>query len=114
MSYEPGAILLVSYPFTDQTAAKQRPVLVVSSTRFNSGEDVVVVPLTSRVVPDDPFGLPIESTEPYFLQTKLRMSSTVKWTKPMVISSVVVVKELGHIPPDVLRQIQDLVKSLFA
>ena len=114
MSYEPGAILLVSYPFTDQTAAKQRPVLVVSSARFNSGEDVVVVPLSSRIAAGDPFGFPIQSTEPYFLQTKLRRPSTVKWTKPFTISSVVVVKELGHIPSNVLRQIQDLVKSLFA
>jgi mRNA interferase MazF len=114
MAYEPGTILLVEFPYTDRTAAKQRPVLVVSSARFNSGADVVVVPLSSRIVAGDSFGFPIESTEPYFPHTRLRASSTVKWTKPLVISSVFVVKQLGMIPPDVLRKIRDLIKSLFS
>lgn len=113
MAYEPGTILLVSFPFTDHTTAKQRPVLVVSDARFNNGEDVVVVPLSSRIA-DDQFELPIQSTEPYFPRTKLRMSSSVKWTKPMAINTSVVVRELGKIPPDVLGKIQNLVKSLFS
>ncbi len=114
MPYEPGNLLLVTYPFTDQTTAKQRPVLVVSGVEFNQGEDVVVVPLSSRVVPDDPFGFPIHATEPYFPQTRLRAGSTVKWTKPMVISARVVSRKLGIVPPAVLKEIQRLVRSLFS
>lgn len=114
MVYEPGTILLVEYPFTDHSAAKQRPVLVVSNARFNNGEDVVVVPLSSRIVANDQFGFPIQSTEAYFPQTQLKMSSTVQWTKPMAISSYVVARELGTIPPHVLAQVQALVKSLFS
>ncbi len=115
MGYEPGRILLVNYPFTDHAGGKLRPVLVVSSAQFNSGEDIVVVPLSSRVVVNDPFGFAIRSTEPYFPQTQLRMSSTVKWTKPMVIrADSVVVKQLGTVPSAVLKEIQGLVRSLFS
>jgi hypothetical protein len=32
----------------------------------------------------------------------------------MVISSTVVARELGKIPPDVLGKVQDLIKSLFS
>ena len=30
MPYESGSIVLVPFPFTDQTASKQRPAVVVS------------------------------------------------------------------------------------
>jgi mRNA-degrading endonuclease toxin of MazEF toxin-antitoxin module len=113
MPYEPGRLLLVTYPFSDQTGLKQRPVLVVSGIGFNEGEDVVVVPLSSRVIPDDRFGFAIRATDPYFAQTRLRTSSTVKWTKPMVISSKVVNRKLGVVTPVVLKEIQGLIRSIF-
>ena len=113
MPFDPGRLLLVTYPFSDQTAAKQRPVLVISGFDYNHGEDVVVVPLSSRVVPDDQFGIPIMSTEQYFPQTKLRQSSSVRWTKPMVISQKVVSRELGTIPLGVLKDVQEHVRMLF-
>ena len=113
MPYEPGRLLLVAYPFTDHTAAKQRPVLVVSGIDFNQGGDVVVVPLSSRVIPDDQFGFPISETEPCFSQTRLRQGSTVKWTKPMTISSKVVTHKLGTVSPEVLKEVQEKIRSLF-
>ena len=113
MPYEPGRLLLVAYPFTDHTTGKERPVLVISGMDFNRGEDVVVVPLSSRVVPNDPFGFPISDTEPYFPQTRLTRSSSVKWSKPMTISSKVVVRKLGMLPPAELKQVQEKVQSLF-
>ena len=113
MPYEPGRLLLVTFPFSDHSAGKQRPVLVVSGIDFNQGEDVVVVPLSSRITPDDPFGFPLSETAPYFSQTRLRQGSAVKWTKPMTISSKVVTSKLGTIPPDVFREVQEKMHSLF-
>jgi hypothetical protein len=37
-----GDILLARYPFTDGSASKLRPVLVVSSDQYNVGDDLVV------------------------------------------------------------------------
>ena len=114
MPYESGTLLLVAYPFTDRTAAKQRPVLVVSAKRFNRGEDFVGLPVSSRIIPDDPHGVVILDTDKHFPLTKLRRSSTVKWTKPMTLSSRVVVKKLGKVPPEILEEIQTRVRSLFS
>lgn len=114
MPYDPGKLLLVTYPFTDQTSAKLRPALVVSGAEFNQGEDFIVVPLSSHVSGDDRFSFPILSTDTFFPATRLRVSSAVKWTKPMAISSKVVQRALGTIPPTVLKQIQSRIKSLFA
>ena len=56
MPFEPGQVLLAAYPFTDRTAAKLRPVLVVSGAGFNRGEDFVAVPISSRVSPNEAYG----------------------------------------------------------
>lgn len=46
----PGEIVLVPFPFTDLSAAKSRPALVLSNEGFNaSGADVIVCALTSNL-----------------------------------------------------------------
>lgn len=114
MPFDPGQIVLVSYPFTDQTSAKLRPALVVSIAKFNGGEDFVAVPISSRADPDDAFSYLIQDTDEYFADTKLRRSSTVKWTKPMTISVVVVQRKLGVIPGSVLQEIQNKIRTVFS
>lgn len=45
-----GAIVVVPFPFTDQSAAKKRPAVVISSARYNAGRpDIILMPVTSRV-----------------------------------------------------------------
>lgn len=111
IQFEPGRLLLVAFPFTDTTSTKLRPALVVSSIEFNTGEDFVAVPITSR---REPHGFQILSTEPYFGATKLRTDSTIKWRKPMTLSSRIVTRRLGMIPQEVLKKIQKLLRGVFA
>ncbi len=114
MPFDPGRIILVSYPFTDQTGAKLRPALVISGAKFNAGEDFVAVPLSSRVEEPSTFGFVISDTDNYFADTGLRRASTVKWSKPMTISRRVVQRQLGIIPDDVLKQIRQRLCSMFS
>lgn len=46
MSFERGDLLLIPFPFTDLSAAKQRPVLAL--TAANARGDFVGLPVTSR------------------------------------------------------------------
>ena len=114
MPFDPGQIILVNYPFTDQTAAKQRPALIVSGERFNSGQDFVAVPISSRISPEDRFAYVIAETEPYFQETQLRCSSTVRWAKPMTLSEIVVQRRLGIVPSSVLEAIQERMRGMFS
>ena len=51
-AYEFGDILLLPFPFTDQTGVKKRPAVVVSSKAYNqSHSDVVVMAITTQDKP---------------------------------------------------------------
>lgn len=89
-----GTICLIQFPFTDGSGAKVRPVLVVSQDRFNHGEDVLVVPISSRPQPGDPFTVTIPSNSPQFAATKLKQSSAVKWAKPFTTSKRLILRRL--------------------
>ncbi|MGE3342591.1 MAG: type II toxin-antitoxin system PemK/MazF family toxin [Vicinamibacterales bacterium] len=50
-AYSFGDVVLVPFPFTDQTAAKKRPAVVISSQAYNRQRpDVIVMAITSRVL----------------------------------------------------------------
>ncbi len=49
-SYRFGEIVLVPFPFTDQTATKKRPAVVVSSDAYNNVRpDVIVMAVTGQL-----------------------------------------------------------------
>jgi mRNA interferase MazF len=56
-SFRFGDIVLVPFPFTDQTAVKKRPAIVVSSAGYQARRrDVVIMAVTSRMRATPGFG----------------------------------------------------------
>lgn len=50
MAYSFGDVVLVPFPFTDQSGAKKRPAVIVSSNRYNARRrDVIIMAITSQV-----------------------------------------------------------------
>ncbi len=57
-SYKFGDIVLVPFPFTDQTQSKRRPAIVVSSDAYERArQDLILISLTTRVSPEARFGV---------------------------------------------------------
>lgn len=57
MSYQFGDVLLVPFPFTDQSTTKQRPGVVVSSAAYNRvRRDVILMAITSQLRGSGAFG----------------------------------------------------------
>jgi mRNA interferase MazF len=55
--YDFGDVVLVPFPFTDQTTKKMRPAAVVSSTKYNQKRpDIVLMAITSQTAPPLSFG----------------------------------------------------------
>ena len=48
--YNRGDVILVPFPFTDQTTTKKRPAIIVSSDAYNSiSQDVVIMAITGQI-----------------------------------------------------------------
>jgi mRNA interferase MazF len=55
--YEFGDVVLVAFPFTDQTTSKKRPAVIVSSPAYNRQRpDIILMAVTSQVRLPPPFG----------------------------------------------------------
>ena len=57
MPFEFGDVVLVPFPFTDQTASKKRPAVVVSNRAYNTARpDIIVMAITSQRRPNPGLG----------------------------------------------------------
>jgi mRNA interferase MazF len=113
ISFSQGDVVLVPFPFTDLTAIKQRPALVLSPERLNKVRaDLVVAAITSRI-PDA-----LNDDEALLSGADLRTSglpkrSLVKLGKIFTIHQGLIRKKLGRIPQSTLERIlQKLLQSL--
>jgi mRNA interferase MazF len=48
MAYQQGDVILVPFPFTDLSASRVRPAVVVSTAAYSSSGDLIVAMITSR------------------------------------------------------------------
>lgn len=97
-----GKIVLVPFPFTNLTATKLRPALIL----FEGERDVVVAFISSKI-PQKPAppDIVIKESHPDFKTTGLKTSSVIKLDKVATISKDLVVGEIGEISPGLKREI---------
>ncbi len=100
-----GSLILVPFPFTDLSATKRRPALVISPDRFNEkGEDLIFVAVTSKV----PSGLseteiPLEKSN--LKEGILPKRSVMRLTKIFTMHSGIIVKKAGDLKDQKVREI---------
>lgn len=50
ITYKFGDVILVPFPFTDQSTIKKRPAIVISSDNYNQSKpDIILIAVTSQV-----------------------------------------------------------------
>jgi mRNA interferase MazF len=80
MMYEQGEVVLIPFPYSDLSAMKQRPALVVSNSKLNKTEDRICCLVTSNEPAD---GLLIKKED--FESGNLPFKS---WVKPQRVFTV--------------------------
>ena len=96
-TYKFGDIILVPFPFTDQSTVKKRPAVIISSDDYNRYRpDVVIMAVTSQMRSADYFG-DIAGKE--WQQAGLLKPSVVK---PILttVEKGLVIRQLGRISND--------------
>ena len=92
--FEFGDIVLVPFPFTDQSGSKKRPAVIVSSTAYQQARrDVLIMAVTSQLRPSGSFG---EVTVQDWQAAGLLKPSAIK---PVVttIEQSLVIRSLGKL-----------------
>lgn len=92
--YAFGDVILVPFPFTDQSTTKQRPAVVISSNRYNTERpDLILLAITSQVRASLAFG---EALVADWQTTGLIKPSVFK---PLIttIEQVLAIKRLGNL-----------------
>jgi len=89
-----GTIVLTDFPFTDLTAAKRRPALVIS-TDNDRRTDVVVAYITS-LPRSEPDAVPIAPTT----GNGLKVPSMVRFDKLATINKDIIAGRLGAVAPE--------------
>ena len=94
-----GSIVLVRYPFTDLTAAKVRPALVVTPDSLIPRLDDVLCLFISSSIPHEllPTDFVLESAHVTFRMTGLRSRSVFRAHKLALLHKTLVLRILGEL-----------------
>ena len=99
------------FPFTDLTAVKVRPALVVSADN-NRGNDIVAVFISSKV-PRKVFPGDIAITETGDLgMMGLKVPSTIRCRKIVTLDRASILGELGTIPAHLTKKVDYLLEEI--
>jgi len=96
-------LLLVPFPFSDQSGKKVRPVIVISNNEFNEySEDIIVVGVTSNISKDK---YAINLTSEGLDEGKLSASCCIKVENILKLDKELIIKKIGKINKNMLREI---------
>ena len=107
--YEFGDLVLVPFPFTDQSATKRRPAVVVSSDAYHRERaDLIILAVTSQARPQVAFG---EAAVTKWKEAGLLRPSVLK---PVVatIERSLVLRKLGRLAAEDRRALRDVLRTM--
>src|SRR4030042_3630917 len=104
-----GKIVLVPFPFTDLTAAKLRPALVIYE-----GEKDAVMAFISSKIPSEPseVDILIIKGHPSFRKTGLKVDSVIKLDKIATVLKDLIVGELGEVDEKLRQEVNQKLKRI--
>ena len=107
--YSRGEIVLIPVPFTDLSASKKRPVLIISNDGFNAeNQDIVVVAITSNLIQP---GVPITTAD--LKEGQLPKPSIIRSDKIYTLNQHIVVKRIGHVADTIVDTVRiDIMKLI--
>jgi len=107
--YYQGDVVLIPFPFTDQTGAKKRPALVISGSRMNNTSDIVLVQIT-KVQRADNYSIPISARD---LTVPLKFVSEIRCNKILVAEQSLIVHQISKVNQAVITQVVKKINDIF-
>ena|SRR5438876_8241829 len=114
MTFRRGDIVLARLPFTDLTASKTRPALVVQCDRNNRRlDDVILAMITSTIdrALFEPTQLLIDLDSPTGAAAGLLHTSVVKCERLITLHGSLLTRTIGHLPDVLSAQLDACLKE---
>jgi len=114
MNVQRGDIVLVDFPYSDQTGHKVRPALVVQSDVWNPRlDDTIIALITSsrhrRIGAATQYSIDISTTEGQ--KTGLRLNSIVQCENLMTYHKSLILRVIGHLSDSEMQKINTCLKA---
>lgn len=107
MRYRQGDIVLLPYPYTDLSATKQRPAVVISKDAINR-QNYIVAKVTSVIRSDD-FSFAIKAAD--VDSGRLDRSSEVRTNEVFTVHSSLIKKKFGTLHKEPLAELTEKIKD---
>ena len=109
--YLPGDVVLVPFPYTDLSAAKQRPALVLTNAPFNGGsQDLVLCAITSNLANSANSVLLADAD---MESGRLAAPSRVKVAKVVTLHKSILRKKVGRVKAAAFAQVMREFETLY-
>ncbi|MBM4030383.1 MAG: type II toxin-antitoxin system PemK/MazF family toxin [Planctomycetes bacterium] len=101
-----GDIVVARFPFSDLTASKRRPALVVAAL---TGDDVLLCQITNQAKSDS-YSIPITQSD--LVSGTLRVDSNARPNRLFTADSSIVLCKAATLVPSRLRQVTDRIVQI--
>jgi len=105
--YKKYKIILTPFPFTDLSASKIRPAIIISSKIF--GDDVVVSFISSETKGASVLDIKIKKTK----INGLKKNSIIKISKIATLDKKIILGEIGEVDSNLKKKIDSSLKKIF-
>jgi mRNA interferase MazF len=108
-TYKFGDVILVPFPFTDQSTSKKRPAIVISSDIYNrSKPDLILIAVTSQVI------APLEFGEVLISDWSAAGLLKISAIKPAIatVEQNLVIRVLGELQSPDIQALQGVLKQI--
>jgi len=97
-SFVKGEVVVAPFPYSDLTASKKRPALVVANL---TGDDVILCQITSQTTSDS-YAIPLDNHD--FASGNLRQASNIRPNRVFTADSKIVLYRAGVINAKKLKE----------
>lgn len=108
-TYYQGDIVLVPFPFSDQTNSKNRPAIVVSNSTVNKTSDVILAQISSEIR-NDAFSFLLTEND---LTDSLMTVSEVRCHKLFITDKRIIKRRISSLKTNTSHALFTKIKSMF-
>lgn len=105
-----GSVVLIPFPFTDLTATKLRPAVIL----YENKQDVVVAFISSKIPATlARADLPVTREQQGFARTGLKTDSVIRLDKIATVIKTLIAGGIGELPPELRSQVNTRMADLY-